>query len=53
MEVLLAIPVVLFLALLAYGGLTGRIRNSSGCCAPPDPADDLRMRDALDDPPAR
>lgn len=37
------------LTLLAYGGLTGRIRASSGCCAPADPRKDLRMRAAFDD----
>lgn len=56
MAIVVGIPVLLFLALLAYGGLTGRIKFSagSGCCAPADPAKDLRMRSAFEDesPPA-
>lgn len=36
--------VVVFLVLLVYGGLTGRVRAQGGCCCPPDPDHDLRMR---------
>lgn len=36
--------VVLFLLLLVYGGLTGRVRARDGCCCPADPDQDLRMR---------
>jgi hypothetical protein len=35
---------VVFMAFLAYGGLTGRIRMKDGCCCPSDPDRDLRMR---------
>lgn len=51
MAVVVGIPVLLFLALLVYGGLTGRIKFSAGagCCAPADPAKDLRMRSAFGD----
>ena len=34
-----------FLVMLAFGGLTGRIRLQAGCCCPTDPQRDLRMRD--------
>ena len=38
---------IVFMALLAYGGITGRVRlNDRGCCTTTDPAKDLRMRDA-------
>ena len=36
---------VIFLVLLVFGGLTGRVRPQNGCCCPPDPERDLRMRD--------
>lgn len=35
--------VVLFLLVLVYGGLTGRLRRRDGCCCPADPHRDLRM----------
>ena len=41
---LLGSIVVLFLVLLVYGGLTGRVRAQAGCCCPADPDKDLRMR---------
>jgi hypothetical protein len=47
MAYVFAVPVLLFLVALAYGGLTGRVRLSS-CCAV-DPARDLRMRAAFED----
>lgn len=28
---------------------SGRGRRASGCCAPPDPRDDMRMRAALEE----
>lgn len=35
-----------FLAVLLFGLVTGRIDwRQQGCCAPADPADDLRMQD--------
>lgn len=49
MTYLLGIPIVLCLGALIYGGLTGRIRMSSSCCAPADPRRDLRMRSAFPD----
>jgi hypothetical protein len=49
MTYLLGIPIVLFLGALIYGGITGRIRMSSSCCAPADPRKDLRMRSAFPD----
>jgi hypothetical protein len=48
MAYVFAVPVLLFLVALAYGGLTGRVRLSS-CCAVADPARDLRMRAAFED----
>jgi hypothetical protein len=41
---LLGGAVALFLVLLVYGGLTGRVRLRNGCCCPADPERDLRMR---------
>ena len=41
---LIAAPVVVFLVLLVYGGLTGRVRLQAGCCCPPDPKQDLRIQ---------
>ena len=41
---LLGSIVVLFLVLLVYGGLTGRVRAQRGCCCSADPDKDLRMR---------
>ena len=49
MEWIVGILVALFLLALIYGGVTGRIRSSSGCCAPVDPAQDRRMAAAYDD----
>lgn len=46
-ENLLGAVLVTFLILLAWGGLTGRVRGQ-GCCCPPDPEDDLRMKLAED-----
>lgn len=43
-EYLLGGIVVLFLLVLAYGGLTGRVRARDACCCPADPDRDLRMR---------
>jgi hypothetical protein len=40
--------VLVFLVVLAYGGLTGRVRMTS-CCAVADPRRDLRMRAAFED----
>ena len=56
MEYVFGIPALVFLILLVYGGLTGRVRLSS-CCAVADPRRDLRMQGAFDDdvadPPSR
>jgi hypothetical protein len=57
MAYVFGVPAVLFLVVLVYGGLTGRIRLSS-CCAVADPRQDLRMRAAFEDldpaePPSR
>jgi hypothetical protein len=41
---LLGGAVVVFLVLLVYGGLAGRVRLQSGCCCPADPDKDFRMR---------
>ena len=38
--------VIAFAALLAYGGITGKVKMDHGCCAPSDPSKDLRMRDS-------
>ena len=38
--------VIAFVAVLAYGGITGKVRMDQGCCAPSDPSRDLRMRDS-------
>lgn len=46
--VLAALP-LLFLALLVWGAVTGRVKVSS-CCAAADPSKDLRMRAAFEDP---
>lgn len=43
-EYLLGGIVVLFLLVLTYGGLTGRVRARAACCCPADPDKDLRMR---------
>lgn len=48
MEYVVGIPVLVFLLVLAYGGITGRVRLSS-CCAVADPRRDLRMRAAFED----
>lgn len=36
---------LVFMAVLAYGGITGRVKMDDGCCCPTDPSKDLRMRD--------
>ena len=38
--------VIAFVAVLAYGGITGKVRMDSGCCAPSDPSRDLSMRES-------
>lgn len=43
-EYLLGGIVALFLLVLVYGALTGRVRARDGCCCPADPDRDLRMR---------
>ena len=45
---LLAALVVLPVLVLIVGAATGRVRARS-CCAPTDPAKDLRMRGAFED----
>ncbi len=51
-EALIGLVVVGFLAVLVVGLATRRIAwRQQACCAPADPADDLRMRDtATTDP---
>jgi hypothetical protein len=49
MTYVFGVPAVLFLIALVYGGLTGRVRLSSGCCAVADPRKDLRMRAAFEE----
>jgi hypothetical protein len=45
-EVVLGLVVVGFLAVLVFGLVTRRIAwRQQACCAPADPAHDLRMRD--------
>lgn len=48
MAYVFGIPSVLFLVVLVYGGLTGRVRLTS-CCAVADPRRDLRMRAAFEE----
>ena len=48
MAYLFGIPTLVFVVVLVYGGITGRITMSS-CCAVADPAKDLRMRAAFQD----
>jgi hypothetical protein len=48
MEYVVGVAAVVFLALVVYGGLTGRIRGR-GCCSIPDPRRDARMRAAFED----
>lgn len=48
MAYVVAIPVLVFVVALLYGGLTRRVHLSS-CCAAADPARDLRMRDAFEE----
>lgn len=38
--------VVAFIGVLAYAGLSGKVKMNDGCCAPNDPSKDLRMRDS-------
>ncbi len=52
MRYLFLAAVVLYLAILTVGALTGRLRMKNGCCAPADPRKDLRMRSAYPPPPA-
>ncbi|MBZ5736384.1 hypothetical protein K8Z61_17980 [Nocardioides sp. TRM66260-LWL] len=47
MAVIGVIAVLLVVTMLTYGTLTGRIKATSGCCAPADPRKDLRMRAAF------
>ncbi len=47
---LVGLVVAGFLVTLAFGLVTGRIAwRQRGCCAPADPAQDVRMR-SVDDP---
>jgi hypothetical protein len=46
-QYLIAAPIVLAVVALIAAALTGRAKVGS-CCAPPDPARDLRMRGAFD-----
>jgi hypothetical protein len=48
MAYVFGIPSVLFLVVLVYGGLTGRVRLTS-CCAVADARRDLRMRAAFEE----
>ena len=48
MQYVFGVPAVVFLVVLVYGGLTGRVRLTS-CCAVADPRKDLRMRGAFED----
>jgi hypothetical protein len=48
MAYVFGIPALVFLVLLVFGGLTGRLRLTS-CCAVADPRKDLRMRAAFED----
>lgn len=36
---------LVFVVVLAYGAITGRVKLDGGCCVPSDPSKDLRMRD--------
>lgn len=36
---------LVFMVVLAYGAITGRVKLDNGCCTPSDPSKDLRMRD--------
>lgn len=47
LKYLFVIAILAYLAILTFGALSGRIRANRACCAPADPAKDLRMRDAL------
>ena len=46
---LLGSIVMLFLVLLVYGGLTGRVRAQGGCRCPAVPDNDLRVRLDVED----
>ena len=48
-NVLRSIEALLYVAILTVGPLSGRIRLRQRCCAPSDPAKDLRMRAAFED----
>jgi hypothetical protein len=42
---LFILAALIYLAILTIGALSGRLRLRNGCCAPAEPAKDLRMRD--------
>jgi len=42
---LIGASALVFMVVLAYGALTGRVKLDNGCCCPSDPNQDLRMRD--------
>ena len=44
MKYLFLAAALIYLAILTIGALSGRLRMRNGCCAPADPAKDLRMR---------
>jgi hypothetical protein len=49
-EIVLGLVVLGFIAVLAFGLATRRIAwRQEACCAPADPAHDLRMRDTKSD----
>ncbi|MBK6872719.1 MAG: hypothetical protein IPJ14_16485 [Kineosporiaceae bacterium] len=49
MKFLFVSVALLYVAILTVGALSGRIRLRQRCCAPSDPAKDLRMRAAFED----
>ena len=53
MHIVIGVIFALGVLALAYGAITGRVRAQKACCAPADPARDLRMTNALaEEPPA-
>ena len=42
---LIGIVALVFIVVLAYGAITGKVKLDNGCCVPSDPSKDLRMRD--------
>ena len=42
---LIGASALVFIVVLAYGAITGRVKLDGGCCCPSDPSKDLRMRD--------